>query len=375
MKIGIPKENKIGEKRVAAIPYTVKKMLQLGIEVIIEKDAGLNADIQNEEYIEAGATITDDAISLFKVSDGILKIQSPSLEQLGMMKNDSFVISFNQCLDDTMSHKIHDKKITSFSMLAIPRISRAQKMDALSSQSSVAGYKSVLLGANYLSRFFPLLMTAAGTIVPAKVVVLGAGVAGLQAIATARRLGAVVEASDIRPQVKEQIESLGAKFIDVPFQQSLEDERGYAKEVSEEFLRNQREEVNKRLANCNLAITTALVPNKKAPILITAEVVNKMQRGSVIVDLAAEAGGNCELSQLGQVVEINGVKIVAPLDICSSMSFHASELYSKNILAFLTNMMKDGKMSVDLEDEIVSASLVTYLGKNFTPQTAQMENN
>jgi len=370
LSVFIPKEIKEGETRVAATPETVKMMIKQGLQVFVESGAGEGSYISDDGYTAAGAEIETDVEKLYASADIVLSVQPPKVHpitkkhQLDMMKNYSCWISFMiPQLELDSVRKLIEKQMTEFSMNLIPRISRAQKMDALTSQSNIAAYKAVIIAANELNKMFPLMMTASGTIYPARVVVLGAGVAGLQAIATAKRLGAQVEASDVRPAVKEQVESLGAKFIEVPFDMDAEDKSGYAKGASQEFLRRQSEEVAKRLVHADIVITSALVPGKKAPILVTEEMVKSMKKGSVIVDMAAEQGGNCALTEPGKTVVKYGVKIIGIINLPATISVNASQMYSKNILNFLLNVVKDGKLNIDMEDEIVKGSLVTHEGK------------
>jgi len=364
MKIGVIKDN---ENRAAATPETVKKIKELGLEVFVEPGTGENSFFSDSEYENAGAKI-----GAYDDADIILSVNQPTEHQLDKVKENSCWISmFVPQSDLELVKRLAAKKITFFSMNLIPRISRAQKMDSLSSQSNIAGYKAVLMAANSLGKLFPLLMTAAGTIHPAKVVVLGAGVAGLQAVATARRLGAQVEVSDIRPAVKEQVESLRAKFIDV-VDESAEDRGGYAKESSKEFLEKQAAEVGKRIAKADVIITTALVPGGKAPILVTEGMVKSMKKGSVIVDLAAEQGGNCKLTEPGQSVVKYGIRIIGTLNVPSTVPVHATEMYAKNILNFLSLIIKEGKLNLDMEDEVVKESLLTHQGRVYHEPTAKL---
>lgn len=374
LEVFIPKE--IEETRVAAIPETVKRMVESDLEVFVESGAGEKASISDDEYKKVGGKIGN--LKNYSSADIILSVNPPIIHpstrkhQLDMIKKNSCWISMlvpNLELDSVK--KLIKNKITCFSLNLIPRISRAQKMDALSSQSNIAGYKSVLMAADKLGKIFPLMMTAAGTISPAKVLVMGAGVAGLQAIATAKRLGAQVEVSDVRPIVKEQVESLGATFIDVPFDKDAEDKGGYAKKVSKAFLKRQSEEVSRRITTADVVITTALVPGKKAPVLITEKMVRSMQKGSVIVDLAVEQGGNCELTEEGVVVK-HGVTIIGNSNIPGTVPLHASEMYSKNIFAFLSNIIKDSKLNINMKDEIVIGSLLTHQGKVYHKDTEEL---
>jgi NAD(P) transhydrogenase subunit alpha len=368
--IGIPKEILQGENRVAAIPEVVSKYVKAGFTVHVERDAGINAGFTNEKYVEAGGKIFDNTFELFQSADVILKVQRPieneSLKkhELDLMKPGTLLITFLYPLHHhELAKKCAEKKINVISMDMIPRTTLAQKMDALSSQANIAGYKSVLLCANALRKIFPLMMTAAGTISPAKVVIMGAGVAGLQALGTAKRLGAVVEVSDIRPQVKEEVQSLGGRFIEVPTDASMQDAGGYAKEASAEFLEKQKALIFKHITEADIVITTALVPGKKAPVLVTEEMVKKMRPGSVVLDMAVEFGGNCEVSELGKTVKKYGVTIIGEPNLPSLVPQHASEMYSKNILSLIQHISKEGKIELKLEDEIVKGSLITHNGE------------
>jgi NAD(P) transhydrogenase subunit alpha len=360
LKIFVPKEIRPGETRVAAIPDTIKKYLKAGFSVKVETQAGERSGILDKDYTQAGAEIVSEASQGYSQADIVLKVMAPSPEEISEIPEKATLISFLlPHLEMEKIRALQQRQIQCFSMNLIPRTTLAQKMDALSSQSNIAGYKSVLLAADTLGKLFPLLMTAAGTINPAKVVVMGAGVAGLQAIATAKRLGAVVEASDVRPAAKEQVESLGAKFIEVPFDKDVQDQNGYAKEASPEFLKRQAEEVAKRVSLADIVITTALIPGKKAPLLITEDMVRSMKPGSVIVDMAAEQGGNCALCEPNQRVVRHGVTIIGETNLPALVPVHASEMYAKNVQHFLLNMVtKEGEFSPQLSDEIVAKSLI-----------------
>lgn len=367
--VGVPKETAELEKRVALIPETVAKLVDKGLEVQIEKDAGLASNYLDESYQEAGASIVDDRSKLFSSSDILISIQTPEHDDLGKLKEGSILVCFLWALqnEDTVAF-LKEHKITALGMDAIPRISRAQNMDALSSMSSIAGYKAALIGANELDRYLPMMMTAAGTVAPAKVLVLGAGVAGLQSIATAKRLGAVVEAFDIRPAVKEQVESLGAKFVEVPdLDEDTETKGGYAKELSEDKQERQRQVIHEHAKKSDIIITTALIPGKPAPKLVTEQMVHDMHPGSVVVDLAAEQGGNCELTKAGETIEVNEVKVAGPLNIASSLAYHASQLYSKNMMALLDHLLEEGKPHFDFEDEITLNTTITHQGEIISP--------
>ncbi|MGK7369745.1 MAG: Re/Si-specific NAD(P)(+) transhydrogenase subunit alpha [Candidatus Halalkalibacterium sp. M3_1C_030] len=367
--VGVPKETAELEKRVALVPETVAKLVDKGLEVQIEKDAGLASNYLDDSYREAGATIIEDRAKLFSDTDILIAIQTPPEEDLEKLKEGAILVCFLWALQNegTVTF-LRDKKITALGMDAIPRISRAQNMDALSSMSSIAGYKAALIGANKLDRYLPMMMTAAGTVAPAKVLVLGAGVAGLQAIATAKRLGAVVEAFDIRPAVKEQVESLGAKFVEVPdLDEDTETKGGYAKELSEDKQERQRQVIHEHAKKSDIIITTALIPGKPAPKLITEQMVHDMHPGSVVVDLAAEQGGNCELTEAGKTIEVNEVKVAGPLNIASSLAYHASQLYSKNMMALLEHLLEEGEPHFDFEDEITLNTTITHQGDIISP--------
>ena len=365
MYLAIPKENINGETRVAATPGTVKDLIKSGMEVYVESKAGQNSYFSDQEYKDAGANIVDSEDELLSQADVIIKVLAPSNEQVLKIKPNAAIISFCQTTRELDAVKaMRDRSLTGFSMHLVPRTTLAQKMDALSSQANIAGYKSVLMAASRLSVYMPLLMTAAGTIRPAKVLVLGAGVAGLQAIATAKRLGAQVEAFDVRPVVKEQVESLGAKFIQV---EAGEDEGvgegGYAKETSDEYKRLQQQLIHDHISKADVVITTALIPGRPAPLLIPTSMVDSMKSGSIIMDLASENGGNCELTKKDETITHNGVIIDGTSNIPGTMPVHASELYAKNVAALLTYMVKDGELNLDLEDEIISGSMYTHNGE------------
>jgi H+-translocating NAD(P) transhydrogenase subunit alpha len=366
MRIGVPKETAEGERRVALVPEVVRKLAggENGIQVVVERGAGAGALIPDAQYEEAGAQMVDDAAAVFE-ADIVVKVSSPSQEEIGRLRSDGVLIGFLQPLTAGDSiRSIAQTGATSFAMEAIPRISRAQSMDALSSQANIGGYKSVLIAATEIGRFFPMLMTAAGTIRPATVLVLGAGVAGLQAIATARRLGAVVQGFDVRAAVKEQVESLGAHFLEFDLGGDLEGAGGYAKELTPEQQARQQELMAEAIGKVDVVITTAAVPGRRAPILVTEEAVQKMKPGSVIVDLAAETGGNCELTEPGQTVVRHDVKILGLLNIPSTMAEHASQLYARNIQSLLDLMIGDGgELSLDFDDEVIAGACITRDGE------------
>ncbi|MDR4499624.1 MAG: Re/Si-specific NAD(P)(+) transhydrogenase subunit alpha [Candidatus Scalindua sp.] len=364
MKIGIPKEILEGERRVAVIPKMVEQLRKGEHEVFIEKDAGKGSFFLDSEYEKAGALIRPDAPDLYAEAEVILKIHPLEKIEVELMKTHSAYIGFlfaASRLDVIQIMK--GKRITSFAMECIPRLARSQSMDALSSMTTISGYRAVLIAASHLSKFFPLMMTAAGTIPPAKVLVLGAGVAGLQAIATARRLGANVEAFDTRPAVREQVASLGAHFVEMEPVKDAEAASGYAKEVSAEFLKKEREIIGNRMAVNDVVITTAQVFGKKAPTLITEEMVKMMKKGSVIVDIAAEQGGNCELTEVGKTIVKYDIVICGNVNLSSSLSVDASRMYSKNITTFFQHLYTTKDGSFDFEDEITRSTCITHKGE------------
>ncbi len=358
MKIGVPREVTEGERRVALVPESVGRLAQVELEVLVERGAGEAAAFRDEAYAEAGAELSD-RDRIFAEADVVAKVRKPSDDEVGRLRDGVVLIGLLEPLTDKERlDRLAERGVVGFAMESIPRITRAQPMDALSSQATVSGYKAVLLAADRLPRFFPMLMTAAGTVAPAKVLVLGAGVAGLQAIATARRLGAVVSAFDVRPVVKEQVESLGATFLELGVR-GEETEGGYARELSEEEQRQQQRELEEKMPEFDVVITTALVPGRPAPKLIPGSAVAAMRPGSVIVDLAAEAGGNCELTEPGQDVVREGVTIIGQTDLPSAMPFHASQLYSKNVTALLNHLISEGNIELDFSDEITAGACVT----------------
>lgn len=366
MHLGIPKESLPGETRVAATPETVKKYVAQGHQVTVAQGAGLTANFTDEAYVAVGAKIGSQSDALG--ADMVLKVRIPSDQEAGQMKKGAVLIGMLNPFDRSGLDRLAGAGLTAFAMEAAPRTTRAQSMDVLSSQANLAGYKAVMLAADAYPRIFPMLMTAAGTVKAARMVILGAGVAGLQAIATAKRLGAVVEASDVRPAVKEQIESLGAKFIDVPFETDEEREiaqgvGGYARPMPEAWMKRQSAEVAKRIAQADIVISTALIPGRKAPTLITEEMVKSMKPGSVIVDMAVEQGGNCPLSELGKTVVKHGVIIVGQPNIAALVPTDASALYARNLLDFMKLIVtKEGALSIPADDDIVTATLVTKDG-------------
>jgi len=364
MKVAIAKEIEYGEHRVAVIPDLAARLVKQGIEIWVEAGAGEASFFSNEAYEAAGAKIISDTATLWGEADVLMKVGVPKDHEINQMREGSVLISFlNPLGTPEVIQQLANRKITAFSMELIPRTSRAQSMDALSSQAGVAGYKAVLIAAAALPKFFPMLTTAAGTIRPAKVFVMGAGVAGLQAIATARRLGAVVEAFDIRPAVKEEVQSLGAKFIEVKLEEETVAAGGYAKEISEASKQRTQEVVTEHVKNADVVITTAQVPGKKAPLLVTEEMVAQMNPGSVIVDLAAEQGGNCAGTEPGKDVVRHGVTIIGPINLPSSMPVHASQMYAKNVATLLQYMVKDGNLQLNFEDDIIGSTCVTHAGE------------
>ncbi|MCS6984405.1 MAG: Re/Si-specific NAD(P)(+) transhydrogenase subunit alpha [Leptospiraceae bacterium] len=363
MVIGVVKETRPNERRVALVPESVKRLKERGLRILVEKGAGLLSYYSDEEYQEAGAELFSSFAEVVLQSDILVKVRPPSPSEAEKLRERSHLIALLEPFSQKELVAIYQKKnISAYALEFIPRTTLAQSMDVLSSMAAIAGYRAVLLAAWELPRFFPMLMTAAGTITPAKCLVLGAGVAGLQAIATARRLGAVVEAFDVRPVVKEQVESLGAKFIEMELTENLQDEQGYAKEASPEFLRKQMELLSRHLAKCDFCITTAQVFGKKAPILITEAMVKNMRPGSVIVDLAAESGGNCELTQPGESREVYGVKIIAPTNITSGLAKDASKMFSRNLENLILHMYRGGPFPHDENDDIVKRMRITKDG-------------
>jgi NAD(P) transhydrogenase subunit alpha len=369
MLIGVPREIAGGERRVALVPDVVSQLTRAGHRVVVERGAGLRAGFTDEAYRIVGCDLADSAEDIYSTAQMILKVQRPGRDEggeaeLDQMKEGSVLIGLLQPSGDpALFQQLAERRIIACTMELVPRTTRAQMMDALSSQSTVAGYKAVLLAANALQKFFPMLMTAAGTVRPARVLVIGAGVAGLQAIATARRIGAVVEAFDTRPVVKEQVQSLGATFIELDLHGEVaQDAGGYARELSKDHIRREKELIHKRALQADVIITTALVPGKPAPMLVDAETVAAMRPGSVIVDLAGEQGGNCELSVPGETVVRHDVTIIAPLHISSDLAFHASQMYAKNVAAHVTLLAPKGELNLNFGDDIISAVCVTAEG-------------
>tara|TARA_A100001011_G_C14315111_1_gene847611 strand:- start:2159 stop:3289 length:1131 start_codon:yes stop_codon:yes gene_type:complete len=373
VQIGLPKELTNNETRTSITPGVVKSYVKFGFTVVAESGIGSLSYISDDQLKEAGAEITSDVKDVYQKSDIIIKVSPPTNDEIDLMKEGSMLVSFIQTTKSIETvKKLQSKNINAISMHLIPRTTLAQKMDALSSQSNIAGYKAVLMGACHIEKYMPLLMTAAGTIPPAKVVVIGAGVAGLQAIATAKRLGAQVEASDVRPEVKEQVESLGAKYIEVKTdEQDGVGEGGYAKETSEDYKKKQQELLANHISKADIVITTALIPGRPAPILIPEHMVKGMNPGSVIMDLASENGGNCELTEPGEVVNKHGVTIDGTENIPGTMSVHATELYAKNVNALITHIYSKEDLSLNMEDEITEGSLYIYNGEIVDERTKE----
>ena len=363
MIVGVPRESTPGERRVALVPDTVKRLADAGVDVLVEAGAGEAASFLDASYVDAGARIAPGVDELFSEADVICKVQKPTADELARLREGTTLVAFLQPLVNAdVVRALADRNVTAFSMDSIPRITRAQPMDALSSQSTVAGYKAVLLAAATLGKFFPMLTTAAGTIAPARVLVLGAGVAGLQAIATARRLGALVSAFDVRPAVKEQVESLGASFLELDVE-GAEGVGGYAVALSEDQHRREQELMARHVEESDCVIATALVPGRPAPLLVTDEAVRGMRPGSVIIDLAAEMGGNCALTEPGETVVREGVTIVGELNLPSTMPVHASQMYSRNVWSFLSLLIRDGELALDFDDEVVRETCATHEGR------------
>ncbi|MCS6782201.1 MAG: Re/Si-specific NAD(P)(+) transhydrogenase subunit alpha [Gloeomargarita sp. SKYBB_i_bin120] len=363
MRVAVLKEREAGETRVALVPDVVGRLVQRGFTVAVEQGAGVAAHFPDAAYVAAGAEVVADPQALLAEADLVLKVAPPQETEVCWMRPGAVLIGFVDPLGRPLLVKgLARQGVTTFSLEMMPRISRAQSMDALSSQASLAGYKAVVLAAAHLPKFFPMLTTAAGTIPPAKVFVVGAGVAGLQAIATARRLGAVVEAFDIRPQVKEEVQSLGAKFVEVTLEEAVEAGGGYARELSETGQEKSRQLIRDAVARADVVITTAQVPGKRAPLLVTEAMVAQMQPGSVIVDVAAPQGGNCALTEPGQLVVKHGVTILGPLNLPASMPVHASQMYSKNLLSLLNLILPDGQLRLDFDDEIIGSACITHAG-------------
>ncbi|MDX2256847.1 MAG: Re/Si-specific NAD(P)(+) transhydrogenase subunit alpha [Pseudanabaenaceae cyanobacterium bins.39] len=364
MKIGVIKEIEFGERRVALIPEVVARLTKSGLEVLVESHAGELSFFADSTYLDAGAQIYTDKLALINDADILLKVGAPREEEVNMFRSGQIAIGFlNPLGRPELMRRLAHQGVTAMSMEMIPRSSRAQSMDALSSQASIAGYKAVLIAAAALPKYLPMLTTAAGTIPPAKVVVLGAGVAGLQAIATARRLGAQVEAYDIRPAVREEVQSLGAKFIDVTLDEDTTAAGGYAKEISEAAKQHAQAVLAKHIKDADIVITTAQVPGRKAPVMVSDAMIAQMKRGSVIVDMAGEQGGNCEGTIAGKDVVCHGATIISPINLPSSMPIHASQKYAKNLLNLLNHLIKKGELQLDFTDDIISSACITHSGE------------
>ncbi len=372
MKVAVPKEIEPGERRVALVPDTAKILIAAGLEVSVEAGAGAAAFFTDELYEKAGAKVESRAGTMLHYADAVLKVQAPRESEIALLKKGSVLISFLQpaTQGDTIK-SLAQHGITAFSLELLPRISRAQSMDALSSQASAAGYKAVLMAADRLGKLFPMMMTAAGTVAPTRVLVMGAGVAGLQAIATARRLGAVVSAYDVRPAVKEEVQSLGATFIELPLE-AQEGQGGYAREQSEEFLRKQRELIGEHIAKSDVLITTAAVPGRRAPLLVTAEMVKGMRPGSVIVDLAADTGGNVEVTQPGKEIGVGGVTVIGTRNVPSTMPLTTSQLFARNVANLLLHLVKNAVLALDFDDEITKGACVTHGGEIVNERAKQV---
>ncbi len=372
MKIGVISETLLGERRVALVPNVAAKLAAAGFQVVVQADAGQKAGFTNDAYRQAGMAVEADRGALLSTVDVVLSVQPLRLEDVTALRAGATTISFLQpATQGAIIEALAARSTTAFSLELLPRISRSQSMDALSSQASLAGYKAVLMAANRLGKFFPMLMTAAGTIPPARVLVLGAGVAGLQAIATARRLGAVVEAYDVRPAVKEEVKSLGATFLEFELEAQV-GQGGYAREQSEEFLTKQRKLLAERVAVADVVVTTAAIPGRRAPLLVTAAMVQSMRPGSVIVDMAAETGGNCEVTQPAQVVEVDGVWVDGTTNIPSTVAFHASQLYANNVTNLLLHLVSNGQLKLSFEEEITKGCCVTHNGQVVNERARQM---
>jgi len=372
MRIGVLRETQAGEARVALVPESVRKLAALKVSVEIESGAGLQAGAEDADYEAAGASVASDRASLLSTADVLAVVNRPLLDEINQLKEGAVVLGFLRPLDEAAElAPLVTRKLTAFAVELIPRITRAQAMDALSSMATVVGYKAVLMAADEIPRMFPMLMTAAGTVPPARVLVLGAGVAGLQAIATARRLGAVVEAYDVRKAAGEQVRSLGAQFLEVDLGGiQTEDAGGYAVELSDEALNRGKALIAERAKAADVIITTAQVPGKRAPLLVTEEAVNGMKRGAVIVDLAGATGGNCAAAVAGETIERDGVVIMSPLNLAATVPVHASQLYSRNATSFLNLLIKDGELNIDMTDDVVGPSCVTHKGEYVHPRVA-----
>jgi len=371
MIVGVPRESFPGERRVALVPAVIPNLAKAGLEVVIEAGAGTEAGHPDADYVAKGAKVISDRAELFQRADIITQVlcygsnDRTGKADLPLFHRDQVLVGFLRPLGSVETiTEIASKGVISFSVELMPRTTRAQSMDALSSMATICGYKAVLIAADALPKIFPMLTTAAGTITPARVLIIGVGVAGLQAIATARRLGAVVSAYDVRPAVKEQVQSLGGRFVELPIEaKDAQDERGYARAQGEDFYRRQRELLGKVVAESDVVITTAVIPGKAAPILVTKEMVAGMAPGSVIVDLAAERGGNCELTEGGEKISVNGITVIGWFNLASTVPYHASQMYARNLSAFLLHLVKDGKLQLNTADEIIRETLLTQGGE------------
>ncbi len=376
MIVGIPRETYPGERRVALVPAVIPNLVKAGLEVVVEAGAGVEAGFLDSEYIAKGAKIVSTRQEVFQLADIVVQVlcygsnDQTGRDDIPLFRRNQLLIGFLRPMGALETIQgIAAAGVTSFSVELMPRTTRAQSMDALSSMGTICGYKAVLIAADSLPKIFPMLTTAAGTLTPARVLVIGAGVAGLQAIATARRLGAVVSAYDLRPAAKEQVQSLGGKFVELPIEaKDAQDAGGYAKAQDEEFYRRQRELLGKVVGESDVVITAAVVPGKKSPVLVTKEMVSGMAPGSVIVDLAAERGGNCELTKPGEIFIERGVTIIGRFNLATAVPYHASQMYAKNISAFLTLMVKEGKLQLNLDDDIIKSTLVTQGGEVVNPR-------
>lgn len=380
MKVGVPVESYPNENRVAIVPTVVHLLVEAGLEVIMQQGAGDKAGFPDSEFEKQGVGILPDRAQLFSSADILLQVHGLNVDSengsndLKLLHSGQVMVGqFNPLGAPENAKQIADAGVTAFALELLPRISRSQPMDVLSSMATVAGYKAALLAAGALQKLYPMMITAAGTITPARVFVVGAGVAGLQAIATSKRLGAVVQAYDVRPVVKEQVESLGAKFVELELEtEEAETSGGYAQAMGEEFYSRQREMMIKVVAESDVVITTAAIPGKKSPMLVTEEMVKGMAPGSIIIDLAAEGGGNCELTKAGETIDVHGVTIMGPVNIASTIPYHASQMYAKNLTSFLQNLVENGEINLNLEDQIINDTLLTHEGEVVNPQVREL---
>jgi|SRR5467141_98043 len=377
MVIGVPTESSADEKRVAIVPGVLPLLTKAGVKVVVERGAGETAGFSDAMYLEQGASLASDRSRLLSMAEIFVQVHGLDLDTRRTDRNlpgqDQILIGLLNPLGASKAvGELAARGVTSFALELLPRISRAQSMDALTSMASISGYKAVLMAAGLLGKMFPMMITAAGTITPSRVFVIGAGVAGLQSIATAHRLGAVVQAYDVRPAVKEQVESLGAKFVELELEsKGAEAASGYAADMGEDFYRRQRELLTRVVAESDVVITTAAIPGKKAPVLVTSEAVEGMRRGGVIIDLASETGGNCQLTQPGGTVDVRGVTVIGPLNLSSTVPYHASQMYARNVTAFLLNLLKNGELALNLEDQIIRDTLLTHKGEVANPVVRQ----